>query len=236
MTTNENTSSELNPSTPNQRDKKRRKRHIRIINACSLIIFFALAFFAYTIPYFNWDLAITHSLQSIKILRPFMSFISLFGNGFIPHIITAITALIFIIFRLRYEAIGIVFSAGIGALINFLIKLLIRRPRPTDDIISILQEPGGLSFPSGHVAFYVCYFGFLFFLVYRNMERTSLIRIPLLILLALPILLIGFSRIYLGVHWASDTLGAYLWSSVWLTISLSLYQRWIIKNSPKPQV
>lgn len=226
----------MNPSTSNQHDKKRRKRSIRIINACSLIIFFALAFFAYTIPYFNWDLTITHSLQSIKVLRPFMSFVSLFGNGFIPHIITAVTALIFIIFRLRYEAIGIVFSAGVGALINFLIKLFIARPRPTEDVINILQEPGGLSFPSGHVAFYVCYFGFLFFLVYRKMPRTSHIRIPLLILLALPILLIGFSRVYLGVHWASDTLGAYLWSSVWLTLSLSLYQRWKLKKSSKFQV
>jgi undecaprenyl-diphosphatase len=107
---------------------------------------------------------------------------------------------------------------------------LIARPRPSDDDVAILQQPGGLSFPSGHVTFYVCYFGFLFFLVYRYMPRTSPLRIPLLILLALPIALVGLSRIYLGAHWLSDTLGAYLWSSVWLALSISLYQRKVLSS------
>jgi undecaprenyl-diphosphatase len=104
-------------------------------------------------------------------------------------------------------------------------KRFIARPRPTDEFVNILQQPGGLSFPSGHVTFYVCYFGFLFFLVYRNVPRQSPIRTPLLILLLLPILLVGLSRVYLGAHWASDTLGAYLWSSVWLMLSYNLYQK-----------
>lgn len=209
----------------------KRKKRVRIANAVSLVIFLVLAFFARAIPFFNWDLTITNSLQSFKSLYPVMSFISWFGNGFTPHIITAITVLIFILFRFRHEAFWLLFSAGISSGINALLKRLIGRPRPSDDFVTILQQPGGLSFPSGHVTFYVCYFGFLFFLVYRHLPRTSLIRIPLLILLALPIALAGLSRIYLGAHWASDTVGAYLWSSVWLTLSIILYQRWKIKNS-----
>lgn len=206
---------------------------MRFANAISLTIFFVLAFFASVIPFFNWDLTISNSLQSITFLRPLMVFISLFGNGLIPHFITAATALIFLIFRLRHEAVWLVFSAGVGAGINALLKRLIGRPRPSDDFITILQQPGGLSFPSGHVTFYVCYFGFLLFLVYRNVPRQSPIRIPLLILLALPIALVGFSRVYLGAHWASDTLGAYLWSHVWLMLSFNLYQNMREKSVAK---
>lgn len=239
MTVNENASEEENLPATNQDDKakiaraKRRRRRVHFANAVSLTIFFVLAFFAAAIPFFKWDLAITNSLQSITFLRPLMLFISFFGNGFTPHLITAVTALIFLIVRLRHEAIWLVFSAGLGAGINALLKLLIGRPRPTDAVVSILQQPGGLSFPSGHVTFYVCYFGFLLFLVYRNVPRQSPIRIPLLILLALPIALVGFSRVYLGAHWASDTIGAYLWSNVWLMLSFNLYQKMREKSLSK---
>jgi membrane-associated phospholipid phosphatase len=231
MTANENASAELNLPDPDKENRaktaraKRRRRRVHFANAVLLTVFFVLAFLAHAIPFFNWDLAITNYLQSIKFLHPLMVFVSFFGNGLTPHLITAFTVLIFLIFRLRYEALWLVFSAGVGAGINALLKRVIGRPRPTDDFISILQQPGGLSFPSGHVTFYVCYFGFLLFLVYRNIPRQSPIRIPLLILLMLPILLVGFSRVYLGAHWASDTLGAYLWSSVWLMLSFNLYQK-----------
>jgi undecaprenyl-diphosphatase len=213
----------------NPRRQKRKKR-IRIANAAALVIFGVLAVLAGTFPFFNVDLAFTNWLQSFSGLRGLMWFVSLAGNGFTPHIITAITVLIFLILRFRHEAFWLLFSAGLSSGINALLKRLIARPRPSDDDVAILQQPGGLSFPSGHVTFYVCYFGFLFFLVYRYMPRTSPLRIPLLILLMLPIALVGLSRIYLGAHWLSDTVGAYLWSSVWLALSISLYQRKVLSS------
>ena len=209
----------------------KRKQRIRIANAVALVSFGTLAVLASAFPFFNVDLAFTNWLQSFSVLRGLMWFISLFGNGFTPHIITAVTALTFLILRCRHEAFWLLFSAGLSSGINALLKRLIARPRPTNEVVNILQQPGGLSFPSGHVTFYVCYFGFLFFLVYRHLPRTSPLRIPLLILLTLPIALVGLSRIYLGAHWLSDTIGAYLWSSVWLTISIILYQRWKIRQA-----
>jgi undecaprenyl-diphosphatase len=116
-------------------------------------------------------------------------------------------------------------TAGSG-LINSLLKLLISRPRPSPDLLPIYRDMATQSFPSGHVTFYVCFFGFLFFVAYALLQRGTLLRRLALTLTALPVLLVGLSRVYLGAHWPSDTLGAYLWSGVWLAFSLVMYRRW----------
>ena len=82
------------------------------------------------------------------------------------------------------------------------------------------------SFPSGHVTFYVCFFGFLFFVAFALLPKGSNVRRVACALAALPVLLVGLSRVYLGAHWPSDTLGAYLFSGLWLAFSLDLYRRW----------
>jgi undecaprenyl-diphosphatase len=87
-----------------------------------------------------------------------------------------------------------------------------------------METLSSYSFPSGHVMYYVGFLGFLGFLVFSLM-KPSVKRSLLLLLIGIPILLIGISRIYLGEHWASDVLGAYLLGSLTLVASLQLY-RW----------
>src|SRR5947209_4222162 len=86
-------------------------------------------------------------------------------------------------------------------------------------------ESSEASFPSGHVIFYVCYFGFLFFAAYALLPRGTFARRAALALSALPVLFVGVSRVYLRAHWPSDVLGAYLISGVWLAVSLAVYER-----------
>ena len=105
-------------------------------------------------------------------------------------------------------------------------KAVIARPRPAADLVGFAYEGRGLSFPSGHVTFYVCYFGFLFFVAYAILPRGSALRRAALVLTALPVLVVGFSRVYLRAHWPSDTLGAYLVAGLWLAFSLEAYRRW----------
>jgi undecaprenyl-diphosphatase len=200
------------------------------IYAVALAAFAVLALFAHLDPYFRWDLEISEHFNwqtfTLPGLLPFMLFVSTFGNGWIPYALTTATAILFLLFRKRSEAAGLVFSAGGSAAINSLLKLLIARPRPTHDLIHVYRDLVTQSFPSGHVTFYVCYFGFLFFVAYALLPRGSLRRRAALALAALPVLLVGLSRVYLGAHWPSDTLGAYLFSGLWLAFSLDLYRRW----------
>ncbi|MDQ3687332.1 MAG: phosphatase PAP2 family protein [Acidobacteriota bacterium] len=206
----------------------RRLLRAEVFYGAGLVAFAVLALLARFNAYFGWDLRAARALQTLDAPGVFdlMRAVSVPGNRWIPHAITAATAVVFLLFRRRTEAAALVLSAGGGAIVNVLLKMLIGRPRPTADLVTVFSEWGSRSFPSGHVTFYVCYFGFLFFAAYALLPRGSFARRVALVLAALPVLLIGFSRVYLGAHWPSDTLGAYLVSGLWLAFSLDMYRRW----------
>jgi len=206
----------------------RRLQRAQVVYLTVLALFTTLALLAHADAYFSWDVTAARSLQSLSspALDQAMSAVSVFGNTWKPWALATATTALFLAWRKRSEAFGLIFSAGGGAALNALLKLLIARPRPSSDLVTVFRRVGGRSFPSGHVTFYVCYFGFLFFLAYAHLPRGSLIRRAALILTATPIALVGLSRIYLGAHWPSDTIGAYLMSGLWLALSLHLYRRW----------
>ena len=139
-------------------------------------------------------------------------------------IITAIVLIIFIKNKkiklsLAVNLIGI-------TLINNLIKVIIARPRPN---INRLVSETGYSFPSGHSITSMVFYGYLIYLIYKYVDNKK-IKIPLIIVLAILIPLIGLSRIYLGVHYTSDILGGYLLSWIYLIIFISISNKYIIKN------
>lgn len=205
------------------------------IYAVALAAFALLAIFAYIDPYFGWDLKIASAFNWKTFTPPglfqLMLAASVFGNSWTPYALTVLTVILFLLFGRRSEAAALTFCAGGSGLINTLFKHLVARPRPAHDLIQSYTDPLTNSFPSGHVTFYVCYFGFLFFTAYALLPRGSWLRRLALTLTALPVLLVGLSRIYLGAHWPSDTLGAYLWSGVWLAFSLWLYRRWKLRRT-----
>ena len=193
--------------------------------------FAVLAIFAYLDPYFGWDLKVSSAFNwktfTLPGLLELMRFVSVFGNSWTPYALTVLMAIIFLAFRRRSEAAGLVLSVAGSALINTTLKLVISRPRPSvSSHVQVYRDTATQSFPSGHVTFYVCFFGFLFFVVYALLRRGTFMRRLALTITGAPVLLVGLSRIYLGAHWPSDTLGAYLWSGVWLMFSLEMYRRW----------
>lgn len=139
-------------------------------------------------------------------------------------IITAIVLIIFIKNKkiklsLAVNLIGI-------TLINNLIKVIIARPRPN---INRLVSETGYSFPSGHSITSMVFYGYLIYLIYKYVNNKK-IKIPLIIVLAILIPLIGLSRIYLGVHYTSDVLCGFLLGWIYLIIFISISNKYIIKN------
>lgn len=119
-------------------------------------------------------------------------------------------------FSIKIPAIALTSLALMG-----LLKNLFGRPRP---LIPLLDEARGLSYPSGHALMSVTFYGLLIHIVWHTVKRTWL-KWLLIILLSLLILTIGFSRIYLRVHYASDVFAGFATGFLWLVISLFIVQK-----------
>jgi membrane-associated phospholipid phosphatase len=202
--------------------------------------FAVLTFLAKSTPFFALDLEISRSLQTID--SPFfaalMEWIS--WPGYLPQsvVISIFLALLIYGFGMQWEAVTALVAAFFPQLLNVLIKEIIRRPRPTVDLVDVFKLLDSYSFPSGHVMFYIAFFGFLWFLVFTLLKQ-SMIRALLLVLLGILIVFIGVSRIYLGHHWASDVLGASLLGGVTLVLIIQFYRwgkkRFFVRQPVAPQ-
>lgn len=188
--------------------------------------FATLTFLVKTTPLFPVDIQITRTIQTINssIFEAAMRLIS--WPGFAPQsfLLSVLIVLLIYSFGLQWESVAALVAALLPPLVNVLVKDLIRRPRPTVDLVHVFRILDSYSFPSGHVMFYVGFYGFIWFLVYTLMKR-SYKRTILLIFFGSWVALVGISRIYLGQHWASDVLGAYLLGSLTLVAIIQFY-RW----------
>lgn len=216
------------PAALRRRLAARRLLRAETFYVAGLAAYSVLAVLAYHYAYFAWDLRAARAIQGFGVPGwfEFMELVSWFGNGWTPHLLTAVTALGFFSRRRFSEGAALTLSSGGGALVNKAFKVLVGRPRPAADLVGFAYEGTGESFPSGHVAFYVGYFGFLFFAAFALLPRGSWQRRAALAAAALPVLLVGLSRITLRAHWPSDVAGAYLLSGLWLALSLEMYRRW----------
>ena len=97
-------------------------------------------------------------------------------------------------------------------LLNTLIKIILKRPRPEG--FNIIIEKG-FSFPSGHSMISAAFYGLLIYFVYKYINNKK-IKYIICTTLSILILLIGISRIYLGVHFASDVIAGFVLSIAYL--------------------
>ncbi|GAB3227403.1 phosphatase PAP2 family protein [Hymenobacter seoulensis] len=101
--------------------------------------------------------------------------------------------------------------------LNVALKQVYNRPRP----LLPLTSATGLSFPSGHAMISASFYGLLMYLVWTHVRRPAL-RYPLVSVLALLILLIGLTRVYLRVHYATDVLAGFAAGVSWLLIAIPM--------------
>lgn len=165
-------------------------------------------------------------------------FISL-RNDFLNIIISALTHLsdpitiislcIFLLILPNRKTYGLPVSlAAISGLAIYKpMKHLFLRARP--DVSLHLVEQGGYSFPSGHSVSSVIVFGLLLYLIRRHCKNKTLKNI-LSVICTILMLLIGPSRLYVSVHWATDVLcGMFIGLAV-LTIAILILERIYKKN------
>jgi undecaprenyl-diphosphatase len=207
--------------------------------AVLLVLFGILAWEVYVHPVLAPDVTITHLFQEDQSpwLRMTMLAVSAIGDiQLLSAGLVVLAALILWLVDLRLEAIMIVAVSVSSGILNALIKSLVARPRPTVHLVDIISVATGNSFPSGHVMSYVAFWGLLFSFGLILFKGHSWWRITLLIVSGLLVVLVGPSRVYLGAHWTSDVLGAYLLGGVclgiWLWIYLYLKGRGIL--APRP--
>lgn len=133
-------------------------------------------------------------------------------------IIIAILCAIFI--KNKKIAFAMPVNLILSTMLNLMLKNIVERPRP---IGYRLIDETGYSFPSGHSMISAAFYGLIIYFIWKNVKNTKLKYISC-ILLALLILLIGISRIYLGVHYASDVLGGFTISIAYLIIFTSTFK------------
>ena len=147
-----------------------------------------------------------------------MKIITSFGSA----IVVGIIVILLLVF-LKNKKIGIIslINIGIVVLLNDLLKFIIHRPRPYG--YNLIEETN-YSFPSGHSMISTAFYGFLIYVIYKNIKDKKL-KYLLMGLLFVLIILICISRIYLGVHYFSDTIAGFSLSLVYLMIFIMILPR-----------
>jgi membrane-associated phospholipid phosphatase len=145
-----------------------------------------------------------------------MRFISFFASADYLMVVPVLIVLIFAWFRqLQWFALKVLVISFTSTMLNQALKRVFERPRPE----TAMLEQSGLSFPSGHAMIGGSFYGLLIYIVWRTVPNP-IWRWLLTIVLTLLLLLIGYSRVYLNVHYATDVLAGYSAGILWLLISI----------------
>ncbi len=166
---------------------------------------------------FFFDASVSSYFYEIRnpLLTQFMQFISFIGMDGI--IIASIFIPLFFFYKnKKHEAILFTVIISFGVLLNVVLKAATQRPRPDVEAIAVAQFS---SFPSGHSMNSFIFFMAIAYFYYR-LTRKKVSSVLLFILAAITILLVGISRIYLGVHYPSDVVAGFLAGLLWLLFVL----------------
>lgn len=176
-----------------------------------LISFISLSVFITINPIVPFDIKVSEEVQKYqaKWLDYLMLAISLFGELPWSLVSVLMVAAIFYFNKFKRESYFITLILCSG-LIILVVKNIINRPRPTSFYVRLVEINRFQSFPSGHVLSYVLFFGFLIILMKELKTIAKGWRHLITIVSIFLIIMIAPSRIYLGAHWFTDTLGGFL--------------------------
>ena len=203
----------------------KKKKNIKlIISFTTLILFLGLTFIIFSNKILFIDEYISNLLVSIRNKR-LNNIMLIITNISSAYALVALTILLVFTIKNKKKALLIVYNLLFVVLTNQVVKLLFQRERPLD--IGLIQEDG-FSYPSGHSMVSMAYFGFIAYMIYKS-TRNKYLKGFTIIGIFLVIFLIGFSRIYLGVHYFSDVIGGFLLAISYLMIFINFNKERIIE-------
>ncbi|MBI4338724.1 MAG: phosphatase PAP2 family protein [Chloroflexi bacterium] len=183
-------------------------RKAAIALAVSLVLSAALTAWVRVATPLPWDVALAHAVQSETApwLDTFMRSVTFLSDDLMA--IGGVLALAGALALWRWWPEAVVF---LGVLLADLLlrvpKVLIDRPRPSAELVRVLETSASGSFPSAHTFHAVVFLGLVLLVLAPRLHNATLRRAAAVCSLAL-ILITGISRIYVGAHWPSDVLGA----------------------------
>ena len=206
-----------------------KKKRFYIILFC-LIGFLAITIFVLKKGILNIDNKSYEFINNNIINDNLTPIVKIFTNLGGALVLIGMSLIIMFIIKDKKISMAILINLISVFLLNQLMKLIFQRSRP--DRLHWLINEIGYSFPSGHAMISMAYYGFLIYLVYTHINKKY--KWILIILLSVIIILVGLSRIYLGVHYLSDILAGFLVSIAYLIIFVFCYNKYI--NSTKSLV
>ncbi|MEZ4671599.1 MAG: phosphatase PAP2 family protein [Anaerolineae bacterium] len=202
------------------------KRHATLVVLTWLAAGFGLLWLAgwvTAVPVTPVDLAVsTWVQQHFSAFGRVLEFVCIFGFFPASQLLSLGIALVLWLFSLRRAAVVCLFTLSSG-LISSSIKMLVDRPRPADDLVTIVRHLDDASFPSGHVTMYTVIFGYLLFVLVVNKRLPLVLRMVGMILSLFMLLTVGISRMYLGAHWVTDVMGGHLIGLSVLSLLIAIY-------------
>jgi membrane-associated phospholipid phosphatase len=185
----------------------------------------ALTLAAHAFGIFIFDLKIAIWLRGVNhpLFGAVMAAVSALGDGWVPVILVLLFSAVCALKKRWIEAAFVVATLS-ASLLAGVLKVLVGRPRPPGfslNVSFLFPSFNQYSYPSGHVLFFVVFYGFIAYLAWKYLAGWT--RWMVISLCAALIVLIGPSRIYLGEHWASDVIGSYIIGTFWLIILILLY-------------
>jgi undecaprenyl-diphosphatase len=168
----------------------------------------------------NFDHNLLNNVQNIRtaFLNRFMLFITHFGDWQIILFAAISLFLILAILKKWKYIIALASSTIIGEIFVYTVKIIIKRQGPPLRYSLFLEHD--YSFPSGHSFFAIAFYGLIFYFIYKFLKNKYLKVLSIFIGFMLAIL-IGFSRIYLGIHWPSDVFASFSSGIVLLTLIIT---------------
>jgi undecaprenyl-diphosphatase len=169
-------------------------------------------------------------IQSIKLLwNPILNTTMMIITNIISPIgLSVLTTILFLILFHKREynkSLLLILSLTLGLLSELLIKQIIHRIRPEDNLIFVT----GYSFPSGHATMATIFFLILIY-TFKDEIKNKILKYCFIVSSIILAVLVCLSRVYLNVHWFSDVLAGFILGIFWTTLLVIILKIYTKKN------